>query len=345
MNQSSDSRVDFRQLMEGRRLLITGGTGSFGRTFVRTCLERTKVAEVIVFSRDEQKHVALKRQFDDPRLRCFLGDVRDMDRLRLAMRGVELVFNAAAIKHVHFSEEHPLEAVATNVVGTHNVCLAALENGVETVISLSTDKAVEPVNVMGMSKAIHERVVASFAGQGMRIGIVRYGNVLASNGSVVPYFKRLLEDGASRLPVTDRRMTRFVLTLEESVKLVLHAFVNCRDGETLVLDLPAFRIWSVAEVMARAAGRPVEVEEVGIRPGEKLHETLVSAEEMRRAERREDFWILHRYQSGEERFAPAREEARVASDSARQLSDQEIHDLLEREGCLPQVAATAGDRG
>lgn len=336
----TETLAKFRRLVRGKRLLITGGTGSFGRTFVGTCLGETKAKEVRVYSRDEQKHVALQREVSDPRLTCMLGDVRDLERLRLAMRGVDFVFNAAAIKHVHFSEEHPMEAVNTNVLGTHRVCQAALEAGVEALISLSTDKAVEPVNVMGMSKALHERVVSSFASLGMRVGIVRYGNVLASNGSVVPYFRQLLEDGAPSLPVTDRRMTRFVLTLKDSVDLVMHAFAGCQDGETFVLDLPAFEIWKVAKVMAAAAGRPVTLEEVGIRPGEKLHETLLSAEEMRRAYREDGFWTLRRYHSGQELFAPARQESRLSSDLTHHLTKEEIHELLEREDCLPQSPAS-----
>lgn len=332
-------------MTEGRRILITGGTGSFGNTFVELCLEHSRAKEIVVYSRDEQKHVALRRSVDDGRLRCQLGDIRDLDRLRLALRGIDVVFNAAAIKHVHFSEEHPLEAVATNVLGAHNVCQAALENGVEVLISLSTDKAVEPVNVMGMSKALHERVVSSFAGQGMRVGVVRYGNVLASRGSVVPYFKQLLDDGADRLPVTDRRMTRFVLTLGDSVDLVLRAFALCRDGETFVLDLPALAVWDLAETMAQAAGRPVRIEETGIRPGEKLHETLISGEEMRRAERCDGFWIVQRYHSGDERFAPAKTEASLDSDRVRQLSREEIYGLLERQGCLPRTPGRVEELG
>jgi UDP-N-acetylglucosamine 4,6-dehydratase/5-epimerase len=329
---------DLIDFLAGRRILITGGTGSFGKTMVALCLERTSAKEVIVLSRDEQKHVALAREFQDQRLRTFLGDVRDLERLRLAMRGVDFVFNAAAIKHVHLTEEHPMEAVRTNILGANNVCQAALEAGAECVVTLSTDKAVEPVNVMGMSKSLQERVVAAYAGRGLRVGIVRYGNVLASNGSVVPYFNQLLEQGTTVLPVTDRRMTRFVLTLADSVHLVLHALKNAQDGETFVMNLPAFRIWDVATVMAEAAGtpsRPVQVEEVGIRPGEKLHECLISSEEMRRASQGGCFWAIRRYRSGLERFAAAQEERSLTSDGARHLSTDEIVKLLARQGCLP----------
>lgn len=327
------------RILNGKRVLITGGTGSFGRTLVSLCLNKSRAREVAVYSRDEQKHVAMHRHFKDRRLRSILGDVRDLERLRFALRGVDVVLNAAALKHVHFSEEHPSEAVATNVLGAQNVCQAALENGVRTLVTLSTDKAVEPVNVMGMSKAAQERIVASFAGRGMNVGIVRYGNVLASNGSVIPYFKQLLEGGARVLPVTDRRMTRFVLTLADSVDLVLHAVRHCRAGETFVLDLPMFRIWDVAEAMAAHCSeklkKKIRVSEVGIRPGEKLHETLISSEEMRRASRRGSFWSIRRYRSGEELFTPSREEKSLTSGAARRLSQREIRRLLEREKCLP----------
>lgn len=325
--------------LDGKTLLVTGGTGSFGETVVSVCLNRSRVKRVIVYSRDEQKHVAMRRKFRDPRLKLFIGDVRDFERLGLAMRGVDCVFNAAAIKHVHFTEEHPMEAIATNVVGADNVCRAALAAGVKVLVSLSTDKAVEPVNAMGMSKALQERVVASYAGRGMRVGVVRYGNVLSSNGSVVPFFRELLRKGERTLPVTDNRMTRFVLTLEDSVDLVLYAMSRCRNGEIFVLDLPAFRIWDVAEVMADGAsgnGKPVKVKEIGIRPGEKLHETLISPEEMRRAVRRKGFWMIRRCESAEELFRPGGEEKRLSSDQARRLSKEEIWGLLERNGCSPR---------
>lgn len=326
--------------LAGKRVFVTGGTGSFGSTFVELCLSSGQAKSVTVFSRDEQKHLAMRRRFPDPRLRTVLGDVRDMSRLRGAMQGSDVVFNAAAIKHVHLTESHPLEAVKTNILGAANVCQAASETGVEVLVSLSTDKAVEPVSAMGMSKALQERVVTSFAGGPTRIGVVRYGNVLASNGSVVPHFKRLIEEGANALPVTDRRMTRFVLTLAESVSLVLLALRECRSGETFVLDLPAFLIWDVAEVMAEHAkefGKVVTIEEIGVRPGEKIHETLISPEEMRHAEHGEGFWTIRPFASSSELFPPGSSEVRLSSDLAPRLSKDEVRALLREQKCLSDL--------
>ncbi len=333
-------RTELLELLRDKRVFVTGGTGSFGSTFVELCLSSAAVASVTVFSRDEQKHVALRRRFPDKRLRTMLGDVRDLERLRFTMRGADLVFNAAAIKHVHFTEAHPMEAVNTNIIGAFNVCQVAAEVGVEAVVDLSTDKAVEPVNAMGMTKALQERIVTSFAGGRTRFGVVRYGNVLASNGSVVPYFKRLLEEGSDRLPITDRRMTRFVLTLADSVDLVLYAMRECRNGEIYVLDLPAFLIADVAEVMAeraRSGGRKVQIEEIGVRPGEKLHETLISPEEMRHATQTDGFWCIRPFASSEELFPAGTSERRLSSDTATRMEKQQIAELLESQNCFPRL--------
>jgi FlaA1/EpsC-like NDP-sugar epimerase len=234
-----------------------------------------------------------------------------------------------------------MEAVNTNIIGAFNVCQVAAELGVEAVVDLSTDKAVEPVNAMGMTKALQERIVSSFSTGSTRFGVVRYGNVLASNGSVVPYFKRLLEEGSEVLPITDRRMTRFVLTLPDSVDLVLYAMRECGHGEIYVLDLPAFLISDVAEVMAersRDAGHSVRIDEIGVRPGEKLHETLISSEEMRHATKKDQVWCVRPFASSEELFPPGSIEKRLSSETATRLDKQQIVQLLESQNCFPRLS-------
>lgn len=340
MREIEFNRADLIKDLSGKNIFVTGGTGSFGNTFAKLCLSNKDIASVTVFSRDEQKHVSLRRNISDPRLRTLIGDVRDIERLRYAMRGADMVFNAAAIKHVHLAEEHPMEAVKTNVLGAYNVCQVAVDLGVEAVVTLSTDKAVEPVNVMGMSKALQERITSSFCGSKTRFGVTRYGNVLASNGSVIPYFKKLIEDGETILPVTDRRMTRFVLTLADSVDLVLFAMRECHNGEIYVLDMPAFHIWDVAEVMAehaRSFGRKVDVVEVGIRPGEKLHETLISSEEMRHTKKLGGMWRIEPCLSSEMSYSPGTKETIFSSDVAVRLTKRQIADILKRESCFPDA--------
>ncbi len=338
MEKNIFDRNDLLNDLAGKNIFVMGGTGSFGKTFVKLCLSNSDIASVTVFSRDEQKHVALRRDISDKRLRTVVGDVRDLESLRYAMRGADVVFNAAAMKHIHVAEVHPMEAVKTNVIGAFNVCQVAVERGVEVVVMLSTDKAVEPVNVMGMSKALQERVTSSFGGGKTRFGVVRYGNVLASNGSVLPFFKKLLEDGANILPITDRRMTRFVLTLEDSVDLVLFAMRECKNGEIYVLDMPAFLMWDVAEVFAEYAksnGHEVTVKEVGIRPGEKLHETLISSEEMRHASCHGVIRRIEPCLSSEDVYLPGTEEVAFSSDVATRLTKPQIMALLQEQACLP----------
>lgn len=322
---------DVLKFFDDRIVFVTGGTGSFGKAIV-TRLLQSKVAEVRVFSRDEQKHVALQREFTDPRLKFMVGDVRDPSRLALAMRGSELVFNAAAIKHVHFTEMHPYEAVLTNIVGAYNVLRAAMDNKVSRLVTISTDKAVQPVNVMGMTKAIQERLITAYSGVGgLKTGCIRYGNVLASNGSVVPFFKSLLEKGERVLPVTDPKMTRYMLTLSEGIDLVLYACSTVEDGETMVMHRPAFRVVDLAEVMLEAYGGG-EIRLTGIRPGEKIHETLLSSEEMRRATNDGDFYTVHRYKSENEVFEDVDRELR--SDNAKLMTKDELGKLLKAEKLL-----------
>lgn len=265
------------QVLEGKSLLITGGTGSFGQAFVERILKFGNPQRVIVFSRDEQKHHAMKSQFPDPRVRFFVGDVRDLDRLKMALRGVQIVVHAAAMKHVDICEYNPIEAIRTNILGSVNLTQAALEAGVEKVIAVSTDKAVAPVNLYGATKLCMEKLITSsnaYAGDlATRFATVRYGNVMGSKGSVIPLFLRQKEAG--RVTITDDRMTRFWVDMDGAVELVLKALNLIKGGEIFIPKLRSATVTELAETLA--PGVPQEV--IGMRAGEKLHESLLAPEE------------------------------------------------------------------
>ena len=264
------------------KILLTGGTGSFGQAFVRRVLADRENCTIRVYSRDELKQYEMARSFDqDPRLRFCIGDVRDRDRLDRAMHGIDLVVHAAALKHVPICEFNPAEAVKTNIQGSQNVIDAAIDAGVRRTVALSTDKAVNPVNLYGATKLcaeklfVHGNVYAG--GRDIRFSCVRYGNVMGSRGSVIPLFRRQAESGV--LTITDRAMTRFWLSLEQAVDLVLEAVGEMKGGEIFVPKIPSMRIVDLARAIAPTA----RIEEVGRRPGEKLHEVLLTAEESRSA--------------------------------------------------------------
>jgi UDP-N-acetylglucosamine 4,6-dehydratase len=266
-------------VLDGKSILVTGGTGSFGRAFVDKALA-SRARKVIVFSRDEQKHYAMDRQLSDRRLRFFVGDIRDRDRLSSAFRDVDIVVHAAAMKHVPICEYNPIEAVQTNVNGARNVIEAAMACGVERVLALSTDKAVSPANLYGATKLCMEKLLIAanaYAGdRTTRFSIVRYGNVMGSAGSVIPLFRAQQKRG--QLTITDARMTRFWIEMPEAVALVLRGLQLMNGGEIYIPKLPTTDIETLAEAVAPGVPRAT----VGIRPGEKLHETLISAEESRR---------------------------------------------------------------
>jgi UDP-N-acetylglucosamine 4,6-dehydratase len=267
--------------LDGSTLLITGGTGSFGRAFVRACLTQTDLTRIIVLSRDELKQWDMRRLFeDDSRLRFFLGDVRDLSRLERAFDGVDLVVHAAALKQVPAVEYNPFEAVKTNIHGAKNVIDAAIDRGVRKVIALSTDKASSPVNLYGATKLVSDKLFvdgnAYAGGKATRFAVVRYGNVVGSRGSVVPLFKELAARGGE-IPITDERMTRFWITLESAVRFVLDGFDRMHGGEIFVPKIPSMRIVDLALALAPEA--PIRI--IGIRPGEKLHEELVSQHDAR----------------------------------------------------------------
>lgn len=272
-------------------ILVTGGTGSFGKKFVEILLKEYHPAKLIVFSRDELKqHEMRVSGFDHPNLRYFIGDVRDKDRLRRAMHGVDIVVHAAALKQVPACEYNPMEAIKTNIMGSSNVIEAALDIGVKRVLAISTDKAVSPINLYGATKLAAEKLFVqsnAYAGGSItRFSCVRYGNVVGSRGSVVPIFIKQRQNG--KLTITDDRMTRFWLTLEQGVRFVVRCLEEMQGGEVFVPKIPSTRIIDLARAIAPQA----ELEIVGIRPGEKLHEALISEDEARSTVERKDMYVV-----------------------------------------------------
>lgn len=259
-------------------VLVTGGTGSFGKKFIKKALT-LGVKKIIVFSRDELKQYEMKQEFTDDRIRFFIGDVRDKDRLYRAFDGVDIVIHAAAMKHVDACEYNPFEAVKTNINGAQNIIEAAIDRGVERVIALSTDKACSPVNLYGATKLASDKLfVAANAYVGekkTRFSVVRYGNVVGSRGSVVPFFKKIKETGT--VPVTDERMTRFWITLDHGVQFVLDNLERMQGGEVFVPKIPSMKVTDLAKAIAPEC----EIEIIGIRPGEKLHEAMIMEDDAR----------------------------------------------------------------
>lgn len=273
-------------MFDSSAMLITGGTGSFGNAVLRRFL-KTDVAEIRIFSRDEKKQDDMRHLYDDPKLRFYIGDVRDPATLADAMAGVDYVFHAAALKQVPSCEFYPMEAVRTNVLGTDNVLTAAIHSGVQNVVVLSTDKAAYPINAMGMSKGLMEKVAVArstvAAERGCTVCTTRYGNVMASRGSVIPLFVDQVRRGVP-LTITDPSMTRFMMSLEDALDLVVYAFQHGRAGDLFVQKAPAARIGTLAEAVKEVFASTVPVRMIGTRHGEKLYETLLTREEMARAE-------------------------------------------------------------
>lgn len=284
-------------MFDNKTILITGGTGSFGKKFIKTILSQYPgVKKMIIYSRDEFKQFIMaempefKRHLE--KLRFFIGDVRDKERLRMAMNRVDYVVHAAALKQVPACEYNPFEAIKTNVMGAQNVIDVALEHNVEKVIALSTDKACAPVNLYGATKLCSDKLFIAANGYSgnnrTRFAVVRYGNVAGSRGSVIPFFQRLVQEGAARLPITDYAMTRFWLRLESAVWMVLNAFEHMRGGELYVKKIPSMRMTD----LARAIAPELETYECGIRPGEKIHEQMISAEDARNTLEFDDYYII-----------------------------------------------------
>lgn len=279
---------------DGKTVLITGGSGSFGRRFVKALLERSTARRIVIYSRDEFKQYEMQQELHDPRsvLRFFIGDVRDGARLALAMREVDIVIHAAALKHVAAAEYNPFECIRTNVNGAENVVQAALQNGVSKVLALSTDKAANPINLYGASKLASDKIFVAannLSGSvGTRFALVRYGNVVGSRGSVVPFFRKLLAQGTDHFPITDLRMTRFWITLAQGSDFVASSVRMMRGGEIFVPKIPSTKIVDIAKCLDPTL--PLRV--VGIRPGEKLHELMVTEDDSRHTLELEDRFVI-----------------------------------------------------
>lgn len=261
-------------MLDNKAILITGGTGSFGKKFIRTILERYNPSRIVVYSRDELKQFDMQQEFNQPCMRYFLGDVRDRDRVTMAMNGIDYVIHAAALKQVPAAEYNPTECIRTNIEGAENVIHAALANEVEKVIALSTDKAANPVNLYGATKLCSDKLFVAgnnlAGGKNTRFAVVRYGNVLGSRGSVVPFFQKLLREGTDYFPITHKDMTRFWITLQKGVEFVLTNFKRMQGGEIFVPKIPSVRIMDLATAMEPNLPHRF----VGVRPGEKLHEVM-----------------------------------------------------------------------
>ncbi len=273
---------DLNVNLDGKSILVTGGTGSFGQRFVKTVLERYKIKRLVIFSRDELKQFEMQQNFSTseyPCLRYFIGDVRDEERLRMAMRGIDIVVHAAALKHVPVAEYNPSECIRTNVNGAENVVSAAIANEVPQVIALSTDKAVNPINLYGASKLAADKIFVAAnnlsGATGTKFSIVRYGNVVGSRGSVVPFFRKLIADGAEFLPITDAEMTRFWVTLQEGVDFVISNLRFMKGGEIFVPKMASMSVVDMASSIAPELPQKI----IGIRPGEKLHEMMISEDD------------------------------------------------------------------
>lgn len=268
-------------MLDGKAILITGGTGSFGKAFAKYALENYNPQKIIIYSRDEFKQFLMQNEFQKfaGKLRFFIGDVRDKERLARAFEGVDYVIHAAALKQVPACEYNPAEAIKTNIHGAQNVIDAALDKGVKKVVALSTDKAVNPVNLYGGTKLVSDKLfIAANAYAGSKdisFSIVRYGNVAGSRGSVIPFFRNILEQGKTELPITDFRMTRFWISLEEGVELVIKTLAESKGGETFISKIPSFKVTDLAKAMCPDC----TLREVGIREGEKLDEVMITAED------------------------------------------------------------------
>jgi UDP-N-acetylglucosamine 4,6-dehydratase len=279
-------------MFDGQTILITGGTGSFGKCYVKTLLQQYQPKKIIVFSRDELKQFEMQQEYNHSCMRYFIGDVRDKERMMQAMKGVDYVIHAAAMKQVPAAEYNPTECIRTNIDGAENVIRAAIDHGVKKVIALSTDKAANPVNLYGATKLCSDKLFVAannmVGNEIPRFAVVRYGNVVGSRGSVVPFFRKLIADGSDSLPITDLRMTRFWITLQQGVDFVIRNFSRMRGGEIFVPKIPSVTMTDLAQAIAPG----IDMHEIGIRPGEKLHETMCPMDDSYRTIEFDDHFVI-----------------------------------------------------
>lgn len=279
-------------MFNGKNILITGGTGSFGKKYTKILLEKYTPNKIIIYSRDELKQYEMAQEYNDKCMRYFIGDVRDEARLKKATKDVDFIIHAAALKHVPIAEYNPMECIKTNINGAQNVIDAALENGVSKVIALSTDKAANPVNLYGATKLASDKLFVAannlVGTQDTKFSVVRYGNVVGSRGSVVPFFKKLISEGVKELPITDEKMTRFFITLEDGVNFVLKNFERMQGGEIFIPKIPSMKIVDMAKAIA--PNLPHQI--IGIRPGEKLHEIMCPADDSHLTLEFEDHYVI-----------------------------------------------------
>ncbi|MDO4294293.1 MAG: UDP-N-acetylglucosamine 4,6-dehydratase (inverting) [Eubacteriales bacterium] len=330
-------------LLDDKTILITGGTGSFGKCFTKYVMEHYNPRKVIIYSRDEFKQWMMQnelREYED-KLRFFIGDVRDADRLRRAFDGVDYVIHAAALKQVPACEYNPNEAIKTNIHGAMNVIEAALDTNVKKVVALSTDKAVNPVNLYGGTKLVSDKLfVAANAYVGSKdvnFSIVRYGNVAGSRGSIIPLFRSIIEQGGTELPITDTRMTRFWISLEQGVELVIKALAEAKGGETFISKIPSFKITDLAEAMLPGC----KIKEIGIRPGEKLHEIMVTTEDSFTTYEYEKHFIVYPQMTWNNKQQPDKSGRKVeegfsysSGNNTQWLSVEDIRELLKTTGTV-----------
>ncbi|MCT7648399.1 UDP-N-acetylglucosamine 4,6-dehydratase (inverting) [Aliarcobacter butzleri] len=279
-------------MFNGKNILITGGTGSFGKKYTKILLEKYTPNKIIIYSRDELKQYEMAQEYSDRCMRYFIGDVRDEARLKKATKDVDFIIHAAALKHVPIAEYNPMECIKTNINGAQNVIDAAIENGVSKVIALSTDKAANPVNLYGATKLASDKLFVAannlVGTQDTKFSVVRYGNVVGSRGSVVPFFKKLINEGVKELPITDEKMTRFFITLEDGVNFVLKNFERMQGGEIFIPKIPSMKIVDMAKAIA--PNLPHQI--IGIRPGEKLHEIMCPADDSHLTLEFEDHYVI-----------------------------------------------------